>query len=165
MYARARIAFVLKLYYLSTIFCQQQHLFGGRGHLTYPACLPTLIGRARYTRVRAYRAWDTYDGVLSAASKRQPSIQSIVIYVSGNERNLHCDVLHITTDRVAIPWRYTIWSATYRPFDDAVVGLFVDGISRDVQPKGCDVTMLNYFRRRHTRERVPNTWKYVTMIH
>ena len=72
-----------KLYYLSTIFCQQQHMFGGRRHLTYPACLPTLIGRARYARVRAYRAWDTYDGVLSAASTRHPSIQSIFIYVSG----------------------------------------------------------------------------------
>ena len=37
VYARARIAFVLKLYYLSTIFCQQQHMFAGRRHLTYPA--------------------------------------------------------------------------------------------------------------------------------
>ena len=36
------------------------------------------------------------------------------------------------------------------------MGHFVNGISRDVQPKGCDVTVLNYVRRRHTRERVPN---------
>ena len=49
---------------------------------------------------------------------------------------------------------------------DAVLGHFVDGMSRDVQLKGCDVTVLNYVRRRHTRERVPNTGKpvYVTMI-
>ena len=26
------------------------------------------------------------------------------------------------------------------------MGHFVDGISRDLQPKGCDVTMLNYVR-------------------
>ena len=31
------------------------------------------------------------------------------------------------------------------------------GDPRDVQPKGCDVTVLNYVRRRHTREPVPNT--------
>ena len=37
----------------------------------------------------------------------------------------------------------------YRPFEDAVMGHFVLRFSRDVQPKGCDVTMLNYARRRH----------------
>ena len=78
-------------HYLSTIFCQQQHMFAGRRHLTYP----TLIGRARHARVRAYRAWDTYDGVLSVASKRQPSIQSSPFYIRqwGNpitvQRSLH----------------------------------------------------------------------------
>ena len=41
-------------------------------------------------------------------------------------------------------------------FDDAVMGHFVDHLSRDVQPKGCDVTVLNYASRRHTCERVPN---------
>ena len=35
------------------------------------------------------------------------------------------------------------------------MGHFVDHLSRDVQPKGCDVTVLNYARRRHTCERVP----------
>ena len=31
-----------------------------------------------------------------------------------------------------------------------VLGISLFGrISRDVQPKGCDVTMLNYVRRRH----------------
>ena len=46
------------------------------------------------------------------------------------------------------------------------MGNFVGGDPRDVQPKGCDVTVLNYVRRRHTGERVPNTWKpvYVPMI-
>ena len=41
-------------------------------------------------------------------------------------------------------------------FDDAVMSHFVDHLSRDFQPKGCDVTVLNYARRRHTCERVPN---------
>ena len=31
------------------------------------------------------------------------------------------------------------------------------GDPRDVQPKGCDVTVLKYVRRRHMREFVPNT--------
>ena len=75
MYARARIAFVLKLYYLylSTIFCQQHICLMGDAILRIP----------RDARVRAYRAWDTYDGVVSATSKRQPSCQSSFIYVSG----------------------------------------------------------------------------------
>ena len=34
-------------------------------------------------------------------------------------------------------------------FDDAVMGHFVDHLSRDVQPKGCDVTVLKDVRRRH----------------
>ena len=29
------------------------------------------------------------------------------------------------------------------------MGHFVDHLSRDVQPKGCDVKVLNYARRRH----------------
>ena len=33
-------------------------------------------------------------------------------------------------------------------FDDAVMGHFVDHLSRDFQPKGCDVTVLTYVRRR-----------------
>ena len=41
-------------------------------------------------------------------------------------------------------------------FDDAVMGHFVDHLSRDFQPKGCDVTVLNFVHRRHTSERVPN---------
>ena len=51
-------------------------------------------------------------------------------------------------------------------FGDAVMGHFVDHLSRDVKPKGCDVTVLNFVRCRDTREPVPNTWKpvYVTMI-
>ena len=38
----------------------------------------------RDARVRAYRAWDTYDGVVSATSKSQPSCQSSFIYVSAS---------------------------------------------------------------------------------
>ena len=39
----------------------------------------------RDVRVRTYRAWDTYDGVVSLTSKRQPSCQSSFIYVSDTE--------------------------------------------------------------------------------
>ena len=39
----------------------------------------------RDARVRTYHAWDTYDGVVSATSKRQPSCQSSFIYVSDTE--------------------------------------------------------------------------------
>ena len=42
------MAFVLKFYYLSTIFCQQQHMFAGRRHLMYP--------HAHRTRVSAHIA-------------------------------------------------------------------------------------------------------------
>ena len=81
VYARARIAFVLKLYYLSTIFCQQQHMFAGRRHLTYPAWLPH-AHRARaicaclcISRV-GYVWWRAFGGFKKAAI----SIQSIFIY-------------------------------------------------------------------------------------
>ena len=37
----------------------------------------------------------------------------------------------------------------YRALDFAVMGHFVAGDSHDVQPNGCEVTMLNYVRRRH----------------
>ena len=35
-----------------------------------------------------------------------------------------------------------------KAFDDAVMGHFVDHLSRDFQPKGCDVTVLNFVHRR-----------------
>ena len=50
----------------------------GDAILRIPRVSPTLIGHAGYARVRAYRAWDTYDGVLSATSKRQPSFHSSI---------------------------------------------------------------------------------------
>ena len=123
VYARARIAFVLKLYYLSTIFCQQQHMFAGRRHLTYPkliGCARHARVRAHHAHVRAYRAWDTYDGVLSAASKRQPSVSS-PFYIRqwklslqfSTERNLYSNLaatigrLRKHTKQV---WRLTRWT-------------------------------------------------------
>ena len=53
----------------------------GDAILRIPLVSPTLIGHARYARVRAYRSRDrpTYDGVLSETSKRQPYIQSIEV--------------------------------------------------------------------------------------
>ena len=48
MCVRARIALVLKLYYLSMIVCQQ---------LKKLCATPTLSGRERLARVRANRAW------------------------------------------------------------------------------------------------------------
>ena len=50
----------------------------GDAILRIPRVSPTLIGHAGYARVRAYRTRDTYDGVLSATSKRQPSFHSSI---------------------------------------------------------------------------------------
>ena len=61
-----------------------------------------------------------------------------------------------------------IQSATYRHLmmPSWAILLITSHGPRDVQTKGCEVTVLNYVRSRHTRERVPNTWNpvYVTMI-
>ena len=62
MCVSVRIALVLQLDSLSTIVCQLLGCFAGRRHLTYP--------HAQIARE------DTYDGVFSAASKRQPCLQS-----------------------------------------------------------------------------------------
>ena len=41
----------------------------GDAILCIPFVSPTLIGHARYARVRAYRAWDMYDGVFRLLQK------------------------------------------------------------------------------------------------